>query len=555
MPPRRSFGNALKWAMVMNSGTRGIGTAVTFLLAALLGPGDFGIVAVALIYIAFVRMLLEQGFITAIIQRERLDNEHLDSAFWLNVVWCLILAGVSYVTAGWWADVNSMPQLEDVIHVLSILIVVEGLGIVQHALMERQLDFKRLAIRSNLSVLLGGAAGIPLALAGAGVWALVAQQLVLESTLLVMMWVLNSWRPGFRFSRSHARELVGFSVNVFAANLAGFVNRRADALLMGIFWGPVAVGLYRLADRVVDVLLEVTMRPVGIVSLPVLSRLQNDPDKLREAVAKCLRTTLLISVPVLLVVTATSNELVAVLGADWERAGIALQFLCLVGIGKAIGFFTGPVLFAANRPRFRAAMLWALAALSTATVVLVGELTRASSVEDQVLGMSLSRAALFLVVLVPVNLAIVTRMTGLRLRTLVPAVPGPVLSGAAAIAVAYGLRALGTDELRPLYSLVVVGGAATLAAVIVLLAFERDLRERVFALARLGRGAAEPEPEAEEEDGTVDPQLRRLFDVDPSAEPLDYPPIAPVEAPPTADPGRNGTHPEAAAAIHPERPA
>ena len=82
----------------MNSGTRGIATAVTFLLAALLGPGDFGLVAVALIYIAFVRMLLEQGFITAIIQREQLDDEHLDSAFWLNVAWCLILAGASFLT-------------------------------------------------------------------------------------------------------------------------------------------------------------------------------------------------------------------------------------------------------------------------------------------------------------------------------------------------------------------------------------------------------------------------------------------------------------------------
>ena len=79
--------------------------------------------------------------------------------------------------------------------------------------------------------------------------------------------------------------------------------------------------------------------------------------------------------------------------------------------------------------------------------------------------MSLSRAVVFLAVLVPVNLVIVSRMTGLRLRTLLPAVPGPVLSGAAAIAVAYGLRALGTDELRPLFSLLVVGGAAALAAV------------------------------------------------------------------------------------------
>ena len=248
----------------------------------------------------------------------------------------------SYLSAGWWADANNMPRLEGVIHVLSILIIVEGLGIVQHALMERQLDFKKLALRSNLSVLLGGVAGVTLALTGAGVWALVAQQIVLETTLLVMMWVLNPWRPGLRFSVTHARELVGYAANVFAANLAGFVNRRADALLMGIFWGPVAVGLYRLADRVVDVVLEVTMRPVGLVSLPVLSRLQNDPEQLREAVARCLRTTLLISVPVLLVVLATSDELMAMLGTEWEQAGIALQFLCLVGIGRRSGSSPGP---------------------------------------------------------------------------------------------------------------------------------------------------------------------------------------------------------------------
>ena len=96
------------------------------------------------------------------------------------------------------------------------------------------------------------------------------------------------------------------------------------------------------------------MRPVGLVSLPILSRLQDDPEKLREAVAKCLRTTLLLAVPVLLVMLAASDEIVGLLGTEWEDAGIALQFLCLVGIGKAISFFTGPVLFAANRPRFRA---------------------------------------------------------------------------------------------------------------------------------------------------------------------------------------------------------
>jgi PST family polysaccharide transporter len=530
-PSRRSFGEALKWAMVMNSGTRGIATGVTFLLAALLGPGDFGLVAVALIYIAFVRMLLEQGFLTAIIQREHLDDEHLDSAFWLNFAWCLVLGLLSFVSAGWWASANGMPRLEGVIEVLSILIVVEGLGIVQQALMERALDFKKLALRSNLAVLLGGAVGVPLAIAGAGVWALVAQQLVLETTLLVMVWILSSWRPHLRFSRPHARELTAFSMNVFAANLAGFVNRRADALLMGIFWGPVAVGLYRLADRVVDVLLEVTMRPVGLVSLPMLSRLQNDPERLREAVAKCLRTTMLISVPLLLVVLASSHELVSVLGAEWNQAGIALQFLCLVGIGKAIGFFTGPVLFAVNRPRFRALMLWVLAAISTGTVVAVGEATRRSSVDSQVLGMSVSRAGLFLIVLVPVNLAIVSLMTGLRLRTLLPAVPGPVLSGGAAIAVATALRALGADAGPPLLDLVVVGGAAALTAAVVLIALERDVRRHLLRLldrAR-GRGVAPLEEELVVE--------ALLEPVDPSAEPFEHADALPLR---TLD--RRGAH-------------
>ena len=193
--PRRTLAYALKWAVVMNSGRRVMSTVFTFLLAALLGPHDFGVVAVALVFIAFVRMLLEQGFMTAIIQREDLDDAHLDSAFWLNLAWCVVLAIGCMFFAGWWADVNDMPQLGPVIQVLSLMIVFDGLQIVQQAVMERQLDFKRLAIRTNVSVLLGGAVGIPLALAGAGVWALVGQQLTMELALVVLIWGMTHLAP------------------------------------------------------------------------------------------------------------------------------------------------------------------------------------------------------------------------------------------------------------------------------------------------------------------------------------------------------------------------
>jgi PST family polysaccharide transporter len=483
MKPKRTFGHALKWAVVMNSGRRAMATVFTFLLAALLGPHDFGVVAVALVFVAFVRMLLEQGFATAIIQREDLEDEHLDSAFWLNLAWCGALAGACAVAAGYWADLNDMPELGPVIQVLSLVIVLDGLQIVQQAVMERQLDFKQLAIRTNASVLIGGLVGIPLAVAGAGVWALVGQQLAMEIVLVALIWRMTTWHPRFRFSVRHARDLLGFSGSVFAANLAGFLNRRADALLLGLFFGPVAVGVYRIADRIVDVVVDVTMRPLALVSLPVLSRLQDKRHELRAMTTRLLRTTLLATVPALMVVFACSDEILAVLGQSWEPGGDALKLLCLVGLGKAISFYTGPVLFAASRPRFRAVMLWAVAAVSTTVVLVVGAALASSSVRTQVVGMAGSRAILLLPILVPVNLLIVAHFTGLRLRSLLSALPGPLLAGAAGIACERLLRSAGVaDGLAPLPTLLLIGGASAIVAVAVLLVLEPGARLQIAEL-------------------------------------------------------------------------
>jgi PST family polysaccharide transporter len=482
---RRSFGDALKWAFVMNSGRRVTATVFTFLLAALLGPHDFGVVAMALVYIAVARMLNEQGFTTAIIQRDDLEPEHLDSAFWLNLVWCTLLTGAFAASSGLWAAANDTPELGPVALVLSSVILLEGLSIVPQAVMDRQLEFKKLAVRMNAGILLGGLVGVPLALAGAGVWALVAQQLVGDVTLCILLWAFSPWRPHLRFSRRHARDLLGFSSSVFAANVAGFVNRRADALLLGLFFGPTAVGLYRLADRIVDVVLDVTMRPVAVVSLPVLSRLQAEPEKLRETVATCLRTTLIMTVPVMFVIFATSHELMAALGSEWVPAAEGLMLLTLVGVGKGIAFFTGPVLFAAGKARFRAVMLWILAAVSTAAVVGVGALLTDSSTEDQVVGMAASRAILFVPILVPINLWIVARVTGLRIRSLGSSLPAPLLAGLAAIGAERALAATAlVRDLPPLAELAVVGLVSSLAAVVVLAALEPRFREQARKLRR-----------------------------------------------------------------------
>ena len=266
----------------MNWGKRGFATLFMVLLAAILGPEAYGVVTLALVYILLMELFVEQGVVTAIVQRKTLDDAHLDSAFWLNLAWSVLFAGISVALSGFWARANGTPELEPIIDVLSITIILWALTIVQRAQLEREMQFKKLAVRSNVATLVGGVVGVCAALAGAGVWALVAQQLTFTAVSTLLFFALGRWSPRFRFSLRHARELFGFSVDVFFANIAGFLSRRGDILFMGLFFSPVVVGIYRLGDRLVDTVLELTVRPVSVTSLPHFSRLQDDRDGLAE---------------------------------------------------------------------------------------------------------------------------------------------------------------------------------------------------------------------------------------------------------------------------------
>ena len=449
MTESRTFWGAVKWAFALSFGRRVSKTLFTFVLAALLGPRDFGLMAMALIYIILLELLLEQGFMTAIIQRAQLDPGHLDTAFWLNLVWCLALTGVGLATAPLWAQLNGEPQLEPVVQVLSALVLIEGLVLVQYALLRRELRFKRLAVISNTAAGVGGTTGVVLALSGAGVWSLVAQQLVLEGTALVAIWATSDWRPRLHFSSKRAFELLPFSSGVFLSSLGSFIGQRADALLMGIFFGPVTVGIYRLADRFVEVLLELTTRPLGDVSLTLLSRAQGDSVALRSGIDRYLRAVILFTLPGMLVLAACSDELMGVIGSEWAVGADALTLLAVAGIGKAVAFFTGPVLFAVARSHLRAVTQWALAAVNAGAVVLVGTALADSAIDEQLLGMSASRVALLLLVVAPLNLALVSWVTGYRPRRLVSLHPAPHRARIAAHAVTTGARALGGVEGLP----------------------------------------------------------------------------------------------------------
>jgi PST family polysaccharide transporter len=266
---------------------------------------------------------------------------------------------------------------------------------------------------------------------------------------------------------------------------------------MGLFFGPLAVGLYRIADRIVDLVLEFTMRPVGVIALPHFSRLQSDPEGLRDSVEKCLRLTLLVAVPALVAVAATSDFVLGLFGPEWLPAASVLPLLCVVGVVKGLVFFTGPLLFAVAKPLLRAAVLWVLGALSAVTVVVVGAALTDSSSKDQILGMGASRAVLFAVAILPLNLVILRRFGGLRLSAVARSLPGVVGSSLVAVGVGVAFDASGVlDGMAALPAAAIAVGAAVTAAFAALALLDPQARSELSSLRQriTGRGASGTQP-------------------------------------------------------------
>jgi polysaccharide transporter, PST family len=475
--PQRSFLNSLKWAYTANWGERAFSALFMFILAALLGPRDFGLISIALIYVLFLQMFLDQGLATALIQRKDLEQEHLDAVFWMDLGLSLVLLLVSVVFGRWWAKLNHAPEAAMIISVISISIVVEALSVVQTALLRRQMDFRSLSIRTNASVLLSGVVGIGMALAGFRVWALVAQQLVRDLTALVLLWKLSSWRPRFEFSWKHLKDLLDFSIPNFMAQLANFTDVQASSILLGLLFGPIALGLYRLADRFANCVVVMATSSIQAVSLPEFSRLQDDPAELKKSALSCIRLSSAITLPALAGLAAISGPLMALVGEQWAPASNVLKILCFMSMSIIFAFFTGPLMQALARTREVAILEWSRTAVGVLLLVVAGYLVRGHSVNWQIMAIALARFANGVFIVTPVFLYILTRLCGISFRELMPSVVPSFVSSASVVGIVTLVHYFVIPvNGRPIISLALEVVAGSIVGLAVLLHLDVSLR-------------------------------------------------------------------------------
>lgn len=344
------------WSVIQNWGSQAGSLLVFFVLARLLTPTDFGLVALANVFLAFMQLLLNQGFAQAIIQREELDAEHLDTAFWTNLGIGAILTVIGFGSASWVADLFKQPQLIPILEGLSFVFVLNSLSSVQQAYLERKFAFRATAVRSLIAMVVSGIVGVGLAFFGYGVWSLVAQQLAYDAVAAIVLWSASDWRPHFRFSGEHFQHLFSFGISILGFNFLSFINTRSDDFLIGYFLGTESLGYYSVAYRILTVMSQLLIGTSKQVALPTFSRLQLEPDRFRNAFYAATELTSAIAFPVFLGNATLAPEIVrAFFGEQWLPSVPVMQVLSFVGLFRTVTYFKSSVFMALGKPSWN---LW-----------------------------------------------------------------------------------------------------------------------------------------------------------------------------------------------------
>jgi PST family polysaccharide transporter len=342
---------AVSWLTVAQVAQRGTTLVVTAILARRLQPADFGLIALTLLSVNFISYFQDMGLSAALVQRADLEKEHLDTAFWINVSGGFALGLIGVALSSLISTIFREPRLTTVLMVMMITLPINGLGWASQSLLQRQLEFKKIAIVEWLSMFLSGITAIVLALFGSGVWALVAQNIIAMLASAIGRLIAAGWRPGFSFSSKRFRELLSFSSGAFGYFLVNHGMRNIDNAIVGGVLGTTALGYYSLAYNLILMPGMTVCGIVGRVMFPALCSVQNEPSRFRQVYLRMARTITLATFPLILGLGATASLFVTTIyGRQWEPAIPVLRILIVIGLFEGMTVW-GPAAWAKGKTK------------------------------------------------------------------------------------------------------------------------------------------------------------------------------------------------------------
>ncbi len=291
----------------------------TMLLARLLRPDDFGLFAMATTTIALFSVLRDLGLSTATVQRKELSQEIVSTLFWINASFGILLATAAVITAPLLTWFFQDERLTPVAMAVGGIAAIDALTIQHRALLRRQMRFKAIAFAQVTSEAIGLLAGISAALLGAGYWSLVILRLSATSIRILIIWLVCGWRPSFYFDFSSVRSMVAFGGFLTSTRIVRYVSRNFDRFLVGRIWDARALGYYARASDSLPGPVNRLMMPIAGVAISTLSRLTDEPERLRAYFRQGIQIVALLGTPAIGFLFLDAHQIVILLlGDQWS---------------------------------------------------------------------------------------------------------------------------------------------------------------------------------------------------------------------------------------------
>ncbi len=317
------------WSAVERFTAQGVQFVFNILIARILLPEDYGVVAMLGIFLAVANTFIDSGFASALIRKPDRTEVDCSTVYWFNVAVSAACCLLLWVTAPLIASFYKIPLLTKITRILSLTLVINALRAVHETLLTIRMDFRRRAVVTIICTVVIGAVGLWMAHKGYGVWALVVQAIVGSLLRTFLMWLMVRWRPRFIFSRVSFKEMFGFGSRLLGSALLDKIYNNVYSLVIGKVYSPASLGYYNRAESFAAFPSSSMTSMMQQVTYPALSSIQNDEERLAGAYKRLLNMSAFVVFPAMVGLAAVADPLIRLLLTDkWEGSIYFLQIIC-----------------------------------------------------------------------------------------------------------------------------------------------------------------------------------------------------------------------------------
>lgn len=330
----RKIFTSLIWKFLERGGAQAIQFVVQIILARLLLPEDYGLLAIITVFIVLSNVFITSGFSTALIQKKNVDEDSYSSVFYISLLVAIVLYVILFFFSPWLASFYDEPSLILGLRVLAITLFIGVYNSIQNAIVSRELLFKKLFLSTLIAIVISGVIGIYVAYLGYGIWALIIQQILYKLINTTILFFVIKWRPKLVFSIRKVKDLFTFGWKLLVSTLIDTMDRNLRSLVIGKIYNSSSLGFHNRGRQFPELLISSVNGTIQSVMLPVFSSEQDNKIRIKEMMRRSIVTSTFVIFPMMIGLAIIAEPLVLLLLTDkWLPA---VPFMQIYSISFAL---------------------------------------------------------------------------------------------------------------------------------------------------------------------------------------------------------------------------